>query len=91
MIKYIIYFSFIGFMTLITGLAYYIDKKKAIKGTWRTKEKTLLMMSLFGGAIGGFVGLYGFRHKTKHFYFVITNFIGLALIFAGYIILKTYF
>lgn len=86
----IIYLVFIGLMTLLTMAAYYIDKRKAIKGTWRTKEKTLLLMSLLGGAIGGLVGLYGFRHKTKHFYFVLTNLLGLALILIGFYLISTY-
>ncbi len=79
----IIYLSVIAFLTIITFFAYYIDKRKAIKGTWRTKEKTLLIMSIFGGAIGGFLGLYLIRHKNKHWYFVLSNICGLILIISG--------
>lgn len=86
----IIYLAFIGLMTLLTMGAYYIDKRKAIKGTWRTKEKTLLLMSIFGGSLGGLIGLYVFRHKTKHFYFVLANFFGLALIMVGYYLIHVY-
>ena len=32
----------------------------------RVPEKTLLMLSVIGGAGGGLVGMVLFRHKTKH-------------------------
>lgn len=83
----IIYLCVIAFLTFITFFAYYIDKRKAIKGTWRTKEKTLLIMSIFGGAIGGFLGLYLIRHKNKHWYFVLSNIFGLILIMGGLLII----
>lgn len=47
----------------------YIDKAKAIKGKWRISEKTLLLLSALGGFLGGIVGMYLFRHKTKKWYF----------------------
>lgn len=48
-----------------------IDKYKAIKGKWRVPEKTLFLLSILGGSIGTWAGMYAFRHKTKHWYFVI--------------------
>lgn len=58
-------------INLITFLAMYIDKKKAKKGNWRTKESTLFTLVLLGGGVGGIVGMYTFRHKTKKPRFVI--------------------
>lgn len=58
-------------INLISLLAMYIDKKKAKKGSWRTKESTLFMLVLLGGGIGGIAGMYLFRHKTKKPGFVI--------------------
>ena len=52
-------------INLITFLAMYIDKRKAKNGSWRIKESTLLTLSLIGGSIGGILGMYTFRHKTK--------------------------
>ena len=49
----------------ITFFAMGMDKYKAKKGHWRTKEKTLLTLVALGGGIGGIVGMYYFRHKTK--------------------------
>ncbi len=42
------------------------DKKRAIRGEWRIKESTLWLVALLGGAIGGFIGMRVYRHKTKH-------------------------
>lgn len=52
-------------------LAMGIDKFKARNGMWRTKEKTLFLISVFGGSLGSIIGMYAFRHKTKHNSFVI--------------------
>lgn len=48
-----------------------IDKKRAIKNEWRIPEKTLFTVSIIGGSIGTLMGMYLFRHKTKHWYFVV--------------------
>lgn len=53
-----------------------IDKKRAILNKWRVSEKNLILISLLGGSIGGLIGMYTFRHKTKHLKFTI----GLPLI-----------
>ncbi len=55
-----------------------IDKYKAIKHKWRVKEKTLFLLSLFGGSVGGFAGMFFFRHKTKKFLFYIVYTISFA-------------
>ena len=45
------------------------DKQRAKRGVWRSKEKTLFIVALLGGALGTTCGMYWFRHKTKHWYF----------------------
>ena len=47
------------------------DKSRARNGKWRIRERTLFLFSLLGGSIGTLTGMYVFRHKTKHWYFVI--------------------
>ena len=77
-------------MSFITMLAYKIDKVKAKKNKYRTKEKTLLILPWLMGGIGGFIGVYFIRHKTKHWYFVMNNVLALIIqfsIFACIIIL----
>ncbi len=67
--------------SIIDYIAYGVDKSKAKKGKWRTKEKTLLLLSFLGGAFGGFPAMLIFRHKTKgeHWYFTVVNILGLAI------------
>lgn len=48
-----------------------LDKRRAIKDQWRIPEKTLLLVSLFGGSFGAFAGMKKFRHKTKHWQFIL--------------------
>ena len=75
------YAGWLILLSIITFIAYGVDKKKAEKGKYRTKEKTLLLLSFFGGAFGGFPAMLIFRHKTKgeHWYFTAVNLLGLAL------------
>ena len=67
MIKYFtIYFIIINFVSFILM---YIDKRRAIKKDWRISEHPLILISLLGGSIGSLIGMYTFRHKTKHLKF----------------------
>ena len=52
-------------INLITFLAMGLDKWKAKRDAWRIPEQTLMSLVLLGGGIGGIVGMYTFRHKTK--------------------------
>ncbi len=76
-------------MSIITFLLMYIDKNRAIKGKWRIPEATLINLSILGGGIGTYMGMYIFRHKTRHPKFTI--FIPITIIlnlFLYYILLK---
>ena len=42
------------------------DKNAARMGAWRIPEKTLFLLAFLGGAPGGILGMYTFRHKTRH-------------------------
>lgn len=53
-------------MSALTFLLMYIDKHRAIKGEWRIPESTFMNLSILGGGIGSYIGMYTFRHKTKH-------------------------
>ena len=64
-------FVYLLIMNLIGFLLMGIDKNKAKKQTWRVSEKALFLASLIGGSLGTWLGMYVFRHKTKHWYFVI--------------------
>lgn len=60
---YLIAINAVGF--LFMGL----DKWKAKKRAWRISEATLLLVAALGGAAGSMLGMYLFRHKTRHWYF----------------------
>lgn len=53
------------------------DKKRARRHQWRIPEKILFGISLLGGSAGTWLGMYLYRHKTRHWHFVV----GLPLIF----------
>ncbi|KGR83268.1 DUF1294 domain-containing protein [Lysinibacillus odysseyi] len=59
-------YSYVGILSLVLLFLMYNDKQKAIKKEWRIAEKTLFTLAITGGAIGGVLGMYLFRHKTKH-------------------------
>ena len=72
-----VYLIFLAVMSLVTFITYVVDKIKAKKDAWRISEKTLLCLSFFGGAIGGYLAMQLARHKTKHWYFHVVNIIGM--------------
>ena len=75
---YLISLIVIGVISFIALIAYGMDKRKAKKGAWRTKESVLLGLGFCGGAPGALIGMQVFRHKTKHWYFWVVNIVGLA-------------
>lgn len=57
-------------MNLIGLAVMAADKNKAKHHAWRIPEKTLFLVSVLGGSIGTWAGMYLFHHKTRHWYFV---------------------
>ena len=62
---YVIVINIIGFA--IMGRDKYLARKKQ----WRISESALWFIAFIGGAIGSVIGMYYFRHKTKHIVFKI--------------------
>ena len=65
---------FLLYLLLINAAAFVlmlVDKVKAKKNRWRIPERTLFGSALLGGSIGGILGMYTFRHKTKHLSFTL--------------------
>jgi len=56
-------------LSFITFLLLGYDKLQAKNNGWRIPEKTLLLLGVFGGAIGGLLGMQVFHHKTRKNYF----------------------
>ena len=60
------------FLILINAVGFTLmlaDKQKARKNKWRIPESTLFSVAAIGGSLGILLGMYTFRHKTKHISF----------------------
>ncbi|MDE5867171.1 MAG: DUF1294 domain-containing protein [Lachnospiraceae bacterium] len=66
-ISYIL--SYLGVINFIGLIIMGIDKLKAKKRAWRVPESTLFVIALIGGSLGTTMGMFLFRHKTRHWYF----------------------
>lgn len=77
LILYLLIVNAIGLILML------VDKVKAKKNLWRIPEATLFLVAAIGGSIGSLLGMYTFRHKTKHIKFIL----GMPLILAAQIIL----
>lgn len=47
-----------------------LDKYKAKNKLWRIPERSFFLLSILGGSIGVYIGLFFFNHKTRHWYFM---------------------
>ncbi len=70
---------YLAAVNAVTFLVYGADKRRAKKDQWRVPEKTLFLLPLLGGSVGGILGMRVFHHKTRHWYFQV----GLPLILAA--------
>lgn len=62
---------YLAVMNLLGVYLMWTDKRRAKNHMWRVPEKVLFGCSLLGGSIGTWAGMYLFRHKTRHWYFVV--------------------
>jgi len=58
-------------MSLVLFISMGLDKRFAKTEHRRVPEKRLFLLAVLLGAPGGLLGMYAFRHKTKHWYFVV--------------------
>ncbi|SDQ44542.1 Uncharacterized membrane protein YsdA, DUF1294 family [Virgibacillus subterraneus] len=63
-----------------------IDKQKAIRHKYRIPERTFWGLAILGGAVGAFLGMKRYRHKTKHRLFTL----GMPSLIVIHIILIVY-
>ena len=84
-ISYFLIINFIGFFTML------YDKKLAIKHKFRVSEKSIFVLALLGGALGVYIGMYTFRHKTQkpRFYVGIPIIIVLQILIIVAILIET--
>lgn len=76
LLAYLFIINAVGFILML------VDKIKAKKNLWRIPEATLFLVAAIGGSIGSILGMYTFRHKTKHIKFIV----GMPVILAVQII-----
>ncbi len=86
---------FLTVMNLAAFVAFGIDKKIARSNALRSdggqarriSEKALFLWALCGGALGAFLGMKFWHHKTKHWYFQwgLPAILGAHLLLAGFL------
>ncbi|MGI6128993.1 MAG: DUF1294 domain-containing protein [bacterium] len=47
------------------------DKYQACRGRWRVSERTLFAVAFSGGSAGILAGMFLFRHKIRHLWFML--------------------
>lgn len=57
---YLLTMNALGFLLMLA------DKRRARKNRWRVPERTLMTVAALGGSVGSLLGMYTFRHKTRH-------------------------
>lgn len=70
-------------MNALTFLLMLADKLLAQNKRWRIPEATLIGMAILGGSVGGLLGMYLCRHKTRKPKFSV----GLPLILVAHVLL----
>ncbi len=74
-----IYIAYLIIMSAIAFLMFKKDKRLALENKTRIEEKTLLGITIFGGALGAFLGRIINHHKTNKSYFSIVIYLGMLL------------
>ena len=62
----------LGVLLVLNLVSFFLmghDKQCARQKRRRVPEKTLFLSAILFGALGGTLGMFVFRHKTKHWYF----------------------
>lgn len=68
------FYWIIGYVLFLNVYLYWImgkDKQSAKSGQTRVPERHIFIFSILGGAIGTYLAMYHYRHKTKHKSFTI--------------------
>lgn len=64
-----------GYLALVNlwafGLMGFDKARSKKKGARRVRERTLFLSALLGGGLGALLGMLAFRHKTRHWYFML--------------------
>lgn len=82
-------YVYFAIFCIVTFALFSIDKKKAQNGLFRIPEYLLMEMSALGGALGAFLAMHIFHHKTQKpkFKYGIPLFLTIHIIIVLFIIL----
>ena len=69
--KTLFFILYIFIINIISFILMGIDKRAAKNNMYRIPEKVFFTLSIFLGSLGTYIGMYKFRHKTKHLSFKI--------------------
>jgi len=61
--------QYLFIINTVALLFYGWDKWQSGRGGYRIPEATLIGLAALGGTIGAIIGMYAFRHKTRHLLF----------------------
>ena len=84
--RYVLYYLILA--NLVGLVLMGADKSKARRHRWRILERVLFLSAILGGSLGATVGMWLFRHKTRHWYFVVGMPAILVLQVAAFILLR---
>ncbi|MBP3324223.1 MAG: DUF1294 domain-containing protein [Clostridia bacterium] len=62
---------YLVFINVLSFVIFAVDKNRAKKNLWRISEAMLLFLAFIGGALGAFLSMLIFRHKTQKLKFTL--------------------
>lgn len=84
--RYLLYYLILANLVALVLMG--VDKSKARRHRWRIPERALFLSAILGGSVGATAGMWLFRHKTRHWYFVVGMPAILVLQIAAYLLLR---
>ena len=90
------WYALVGYLALVNLVGFVLmgtDKRRARRGARRIPERSLFAAALLGGSLGAVLGMWVFRHKTRHWYFRygMPAILVLQLALAGWLLWKEIF
>ena len=58
--------AYMSIVSIVLLILMGMDKSRAKNHEWRIADRTLFTLAIAGAAAGGVLGMYLFRHKTRH-------------------------
>jgi len=85
-LRYLLYYLILANLAALVLMG--ADKSRARRHRWRIPERVLFLSAALGGSLGATAGMWLFRHKTRHWYFVVGMPAILVLQIAAYLLLR---